>query len=141
MTVAFSNPEDELIIALLSRSKTIAIVGLSPKKDRDSHRVAVYLKGHGYRIVPVYPYEELILGERVYRDLKEIPFPVDIVNVFRRSEEVPPVVMSSLALRPKAVWLQLGVINEKAIEPCEKAGITLIMNKCIMVEHRRLFGG
>ncbi|MEW6182054.1 MAG: CoA-binding protein [Bacillota bacterium] len=138
--VVFANPEKELLAALLSESKTIAVVGLSPKTDRDSHRVAIYLKERGYRVVPVYPLEDLILGERVYRDLNDIPFPVDIVNIFRRSEEALPVVMNSLSLRPKAVWLQLGIINEKAVEPCREAGVPLIMDKCIMVEHRRIFG-
>jgi predicted CoA-binding protein len=137
----FRNPEDAVLKELLEASRTVAVVGLSPKPDRDSHRVALYLRQQGYRIVPVYPREEFILGERVFRRLGEIPFRVDIVNVFRRSEETLPVVEEALGLRPRAVWLQLGVVNEAAVPLCEAAGVTLIMDRCIMVEHRRLCGG
>ncbi|MEW6771006.1 MAG: CoA-binding protein [Bacillota bacterium] len=135
------NPSDAVLKELLEASKTVAVVGLSPKPDRDSHQVALYLKRQGYRVVPVYPREDFILGERVFRTLGEIPFRVDIVDVFRRSEETLPVVEEAVRLRPRAVWLQLGVVNEAAVLLCEAAGVTLIMDRCIMVEHRRLCGG
>lgn len=141
LTPMFTNPPDEVIAALLEESSTVAVVGLSPKPERDSHRVAAYLKERGYRIVPVYPREEEILGEKVYHSLSEIPFPVDIVNIFRRSEEVLPVVAEAVTLRPRAIWLQLGITNEGAVPLCQEAGVLLVMDRCIMVEHRRLCGG
>lgn len=106
----------------------------------DSHKVAAYLQRQGYRIVPVYPREEFILGEKVYRGLKEIPFKIDIVNVFRRSDEVLPVVSEAVKLHLQVVWLQLGIANEGAIPLCSSAGVVLVMDSCIMVEHQRLFG-
>ncbi|RPF49852.1 hypothetical protein EDD75_0677 [Thermodesulfitimonas autotrophica] len=139
--MVFENPRDEALRELLQQSRTVAVVGLSPKPERDSHRVAAYLQQQGYRIIPVYPREETILGEKVYRRLGDIPFAVDIVNVFRRSEEVLPVVEEALALRPRAVWLQLGVTHAGAVPLCRRAGVCLVMDRCIMVEHRRLCGG
>jgi predicted CoA-binding protein len=139
--VVFENPQDEALRELLQQSRTVAVVGLSPKPERDSHRVAAYLQQQGYRIVPVYPREETLLGEKVYRRLSDIPFAVDIVNVFRRSEEVLPVVEEALTLRPRAVWLQLGVTHAGAVPLCERAGVCLVMDRCIMIEHRRLCGG
>lgn len=136
----FINPGDKALKTLLKSSKTIAVVGLSPKPYRDSHQVAAYLQKQGYKVVPVYPEGDSILGERVYRRLRDIPHRIDIVNVFRRSEEVMPIIEESLALRPRAVWLQLGIVNEGAVEPCKKAGVGLIMDRCIMLEHQRLLG-
>jgi predicted CoA-binding protein len=136
----FTNPDDESLRAVLTESRSIAVVGLSPKSDRDSHRVALYLQGQGYKIVPVYPSENYILGERVFRQLTEIPFAINIVNVFRRSEAVLPVVAQSLTLKPRAVWLQAGAANKAAVELCKGTGIILVMDRCIMKEHRRLTG-
>ncbi len=134
----YLNPGDPELTDLLRRSRTIAVVGLSPKPHRDSNRVAAYMQEKGYRIIPVYPRGEEILGEKVYRRLEDIPVPVDIVNVFRRSEEVLPVVTSALAIRPAAVWLQLGIENEEAARVAQAGNIMMVMNRCIMTEHRRL---
>jgi len=136
----FATPSDGVIKDLLQRSETVAVVGLSPKPERDSYRVAAYLKTQGYKIVPVYPRGETILGEKVYQRLGDIPFPVDIVNVFRRSEEVFPVVEEALALRPQAVWLQRGIVCMEAAPLLAQAGVLLVMDRCIMVEHQRLCG-
>lgn len=134
----YLNPGDPELHDLLKRSNTIAVVGLSPKPHRDSNRVAAYMQEKGYRIIPVYPRGEEILGEKVYRRLVDIPVPVDIVNVFRRSEEVVPIVKSALVIRPAAVWLQLGIENEEAARMAQDGNIMMVMNRCIMAEHRRL---
>jgi len=126
------------ILEILQNNKTIAVVGLSDKPDRASYRVAQYMKNHGYRIIPVNPQLETCLGETAYPDLLCIPEKVDIVNVFRRSEDVPPIIDDALKIMPNAVWLQLDIINQDAAEMCECAGISIIMDKCIKIEHARL---
>ena len=135
------NPGDGEIYALLERVKRIAVVGLSPKAHRDSHRVSAYMQRAGYEIVPVYPREDSILGARVYRSVSEIDGSVDLVNVFRRFEELPEVAADILK-RPHpnapAVWFQLDCVNEDAIRALVEAGRTVIYDRCIMVEHRRL---
>lgn len=134
----YLNPGDPIIHDLLKRSTTIAVVGLSPKPHRDSNRVSLYMQRKGYRIIPVYPRGEEILGEKVYRQLADIPVPVDIVNVFRRADAVVPIVKSALVIRPAAVWLQLGIENEEAARMAAAGNILMIMNRCIMVDHQRL---
>lgn len=132
-----AKPEDQKKI--FERTKTIAVVGLSPKEFRDSHQVAKYLQGQGYKIIPVYPREETILGEKVYRSLLEIEGPVDMVDVFRRSEDVPEVVDQAIQRKDvKTIWLQLGIVHNQAAEKAAQAGITVVQNRCVMVEHRRL---
>ena len=136
-----ANPGDEQIRALLERVKRIAVVGLSPKPHRDSHRVSAYMQRAGYEIVPVYPREDVILGARVYRSVVEIEGPVDLVNVFRRAEELPEVAAEILrSPHPNAppVWFQLDCVNEEAIHTLVQAGRLVIYDRCIMVEHRRL---
>ncbi len=135
------NPDDQEVRALLERVKRIAVVGLSPKAHRDSHRISAYMQRAGYEIVPVYPRESEILGARVYRSVGEIEGPVDLVNVFRRAEELPEVAAEILrSPHPNAppVWFQLDCVNEEAIRALVKAGRTVIYDRCIMVEHRRL---
>ena len=135
------NPDDQEVRALLERVKRIAVVGLSPKAHRDSHRVSAYMQRAGYEIVPVYPRESEILGARVYRSVAEIEGPVDLVNVFRRAEELPEVAADILrSPHPNAppVWFQLDCVNEEAINALARAGRTVIYDRCIMVEHRRL---
>jgi len=123
---------------LLNEIEVIAVVGLSPKPHRASHQVAKYLQAQGYKIVPVYPREETILGEKVYRSLEEIPFPVDIVDIFRKSEETPPIVEQGVKVPGvKCIFLQEGIINKKAEEIAEKAGKKFYQNRCLMVEHIR----
>jgi len=138
-----NNPTDDEILALLQRVKRIAVVGLSPKTHRDSHRVSAYMQRAGYEIVPVYPKEETILGARVYRSVREIDAPVDMVNVFRRSEELPDVaadILSSPHTNSPAVWFQLDCVHEGAIGDLVKAGRTVVYDRCLMVEHARLIG-
>jgi predicted CoA-binding protein len=134
----FPNPDDEAIRRLLEKVRRIAVVGLSPKPHRDSHRVARYLLESGYEIVPVYPREEQILGQRVYRRVQDIAGAVDLVDVFRRSEELPEVIDDALAARAGALWLQLGCIDESGARRARDAGLTVVMDRCLMVEHARL---
>ena len=133
---------------ILATSKTIAVVGLSRGPEKESHRVASYLKRHGYRIIPVNPFADEVLGEKSYKSLLDIPSEiqktVDIVDIFRRAEDVPPVVEQAVKLKqksgkPSVVWMQLGIVNEEAAETARKAGLTVIMDKCMMVEHKRLY--
>lgn len=140
-SIKLTNPkEDEAIAKLLREVKVIAVVGLSPKEDRPSNSVARYLKSKGYKIVPVNPGHEEILGEKSYRSLLEIPFPVDIVNVFRRSEEVLSVVQEAIKIKPKCIWLQLGIVNDEAKRLSEENGIFFVQDKCLRIEHARLVG-
>jgi uncharacterized protein len=134
----FPNPDDEAIRRLLEKVRRIAVVGLSPKPHRDSHRVARYLLESGYEILPVYPREEQILGQRVYRRVQDVPGAVDLVDVFRRSEELPEVIDDALAARAGALWLQLGCIDESGARRAQDAGLTVVMDRCLMVEHARL---
>ena len=112
----------------LRNSKTIAVVGLSDNPDRDSHRVSKYMQSQGYRIIPVNPMIEEVLGEKSYPDLKSVPEPIDMVDVFRRSELVPPVVDEAIEVGVKYIWLQDGVINEESKAKAEAAGIPVVMD-------------
>lgn len=132
--------KEEEIKGLLRSCKTIAVVGISPKADRPSYGVASYLKSNGYRIIPVRPDGDEILGEKVYRNLAEIPkgIEIDVVDVFRKSEDVLPVVEEAIQRGAKVVWMQEGVINQEARVKAEKAGLKVIMDRCIKKEHQRL---
>lgn len=132
--------QDEEIRALLTSAKTIAVVGISPKPDRDSHRVAAYLQGRGYRVIPVRPAQAEILGEKAYPSLEDIPGTVDIVDVFRRADQIPAHAEEALRLRPRAFWMQEGIEHPEAAERLRRAGIDVVMNRCIMREHARLLG-
>ena len=123
---------------ILSSAHTIAVVGLSGKRFRPSYGVAEYLKRSGYRIIPVNPHESEVLGERSYPDLESIPVPVDIVDIFRRSEAVPEIVEAAIRIGAKAVWMQEGVWNEEAARRAEEAGLAVVMDRCILKDHRRL---
>ena len=123
---------------ILEESKVIAVVGLSPKPERDSHEVAKYLQDQGYRIVPVNPRADTILGEKSYPDLASIPEKVDVVDIFRRSDDVPPVVDQAIDIGAKAVWMQLGIVNEVAAAKAREAGLGVVMDRCMLVEHRNL---
>ncbi len=136
----FSNPDEDTLRALLERAKRIVVVGLSPKPHRDSHRIARYLQDRGYEVVPVYPREEEILGQKVYRRVRDVPGPVDLVNVFRRSEDLPAVFDDVLASDAAAVWTQLGCVDEEGARRARDAGLTVVMNRCVMVDHSRLIG-
>jgi predicted CoA-binding protein len=130
------SPSDE-IVQILRSYKKIAIVGLSPKEERDSHRVAKYLLAQGYDIVPVNPGQKEILGKTCFRSLKEIPFPVEVVDLFLNPERVSPVVEQAIEIGAKVIWMQLGVVHNEAARKAREAGITVIMNRCIKREHER----
>lgn len=126
---------------ILNSSRVVAVVGLSAKPDRPSHRVADYLKAQGYRIIPVNPAESEILGELCYPDLASVPESVDVVDIFRRSEEVLPIVKEAIRIGAKAVWIQEGVINEEAAARAREAGLMVVMDRCMLKEHRKLRSG
>jgi len=130
--------DDNIIRYILMNSRTIAVVGLSPKPERDSNKVAVYLKDHGYKIIPVRPAQKEILEEKTYPSLDDIDESIDIINVFRNPAQVMPHAHEALRVKPKLFWMQLGVENQEAAELLAKAGIDIVMNRCIMVEHDRL---
>jgi len=131
---------DEEIKDILLRSRTIAVVGISPHEDRPSHRVAAYLKSKGYRILPVRPDGDVILGEKVYRHLREIPkeIEIDVVDIFRKAEEVPPIIEEAIERETKVVWMQEGITHPEAARQAQKAGLRVIMDRCIKKEHQRL---
>ena len=130
----------DTILELLKNYKTIAVVGLSSNPMRPSFGVTEYMQGAGYRIIPVNPNETEVLGEKSYARLEDVPERVDIVNVFRRTEEVPPVVESAIRVGAKVVWMQSGIANEEAAEKARTAGLTVIEDACILVEHRGRVG-
>ena len=133
-------PQDEELRALLEAAGTIAVVGLSSKPHRPSNEVADYLQRHGYRIVPVNPNEQEVLGQKAYASLRDIPAEVhvDIVDVFRRAEETPAVARDAVAIGAKALWLQEGIVNEEAHRIAAEGGLQVVMGICIMVEDQRL---
>lgn len=122
---------------ILHSARTIAVVGLSGKRYRPSYGVAEYMKRAGYRIIPVNPFETEVLGEKAYPDLDSIPGPVDIVDIFRRSEFVPEIVEAAIRKGAMAIWMQEGVIHEEAARRAESAGLAVMMDRCILKDHRR----
>ena len=130
---------ESTIREILEKSKVIAVVGLSPKSDRPSHRVGAYLKNQGYRIIPVRPAADEILGEKAYSSLKAIPqdIQVDVVDVFRKSEDVPPIVEQAIEIGAKAIWLQEGIVNEEAAQKARAAGLKVVMDLCMLKDHKR----
>ena len=131
---------DDLITRILSESHTIAVVGLSPDPERDSYEVAAYLQARGYRIIPVNPNAAEILGERCYADLRDIPEPVDLVDVFRRPEATPAIAAATVAIGTRALWLQLGIVSKEAAAIARAGGVDVVMDRCTMIEHRERFG-
>ena len=123
---------------ILVKTKTIAVVGLSDKPDRPGHRIPAYLQSQGYRIIPVNPMLSEVLGEKAYPSLREIPVPVDVVEIFRRAEDVPPVVEEAIAIGAKIVWMQLGIVNEEAASRAESAGLGVVMDTCMGATHQLL---
>jgi predicted CoA-binding protein len=123
---------------ILTDSKTVAVVGLSDNPDRPSHYVAEYLQSRGYRIIPVNPAVKEVLGERSYAGLREIPVPVDLVDIFRKSDAVPPIVDDAIAIGAKAVWMQEGVVHKEAAAKARAAGLKVVMDRCTLKEHSRL---
>jgi predicted CoA-binding protein len=123
---------------LLKTSRTIAVVGLSSKRMRPSYGVAEYMQRAGYRIIPINPQESEVLGEKAFARIEDVPEPIDIVDVFRRSEFVPDIVDSAIRIGAKAVWMQEGVVHEAAAEKARQAGLAVVMDRCILKEHSRL---
>lgn len=126
---------------ILKENRTIAVVGLSAKWHRPSFFAAKYLQDHGYRIIPVNPNYDEVLGEKSYPDLRSVPDPVDVVDLFQRAERVAPYVDDAIAVGARVVWMQIGVINEQAAERAREAGLDVVMNRCMKIEHARLYGG
>ena len=135
-----SFPQTDPVTELLKRAKTIAVVGLSDNPLRPSYGVSAYMQSHGYRIIPVNPRIESCLGEKAYASLLEVPEKIDIVDIFRRPEFVEEVVDQAIQLKVPAIWMQQDVIHEKASEKARKAGMFVVMDRCILVEHRARFG-
>ncbi|GIW03977.1 MAG: CoA-binding protein [Thermomicrobiales bacterium] len=130
-------------LRILTTYKTIAMVGLSDDPYRPSHFAAIYMQSWGYDIIPVNPRlaGKTILGQPVYASLRDIPRPVEIVDIFRRAEDVPPIVEEAIAIGAKVVWMQLGIVNEEAARRAREAGLEVVMNRCVKIEHARFFGG
>jgi len=133
--------EIRVLKQVLQQHKTIAVVGLSADWFRPSYFAAKYMQEHGYRIIPVNPKYPEILGETCYPSLKDIPHPVDIVDVFRKPADTPGIAQEAADIGAKVLWLQLGVVNEDAQRIAEQAGLTVVMDRCVKIEHARLFGG
>ncbi|HEV2446114.1 MAG TPA: CoA-binding protein [Candidatus Sulfopaludibacter sp.] len=123
---------------ILHSARTIAVVGLSHRRWRASYGVSEYLQKAGYRIIPVNPREKEVLGEKAYSDLDSVPDPIDIVDIFRRSEFVPEIVEAAIRKGAKVIWMQEGVVHEAAARRAEEAGLTVVMDRCILKDHRRL---
>jgi uncharacterized protein len=132
---------------ILRKAKTIAVIGLSEKPEKDSHRVSAYLQQHGYRIIPVNPFIQEVLGEKSYKSLLDIPAEIqktiDIVDIFRKPEYIPAIVEQVISLKANfdrviVVWLQMGIVNDQAAEAARKVGLVVVMDKCLMVEHQHL---
>ena len=134
-----SNPLEIEIKEILESSKIIAVVGLSDKPERDSYRVAKYLKDHEYTIIPVNPAKAEILGEKSYPDLSSIPFRVDVVDIFRNIEAVPALVDEAIKIKAKVVWMQLGLAHNESARKARDAGLVVVQSKCIKIEHARMF--
>jgi predicted CoA-binding protein len=136
----FRHAGADAILELLKNYKTIAVVGLSSNPMRPSFGVTEYMQGAGYRIIPVNPNEREVLGEKSYARLEDVREKIDIVNVFRRAEEVPPVVESAIRIGAKVVWMQSGIENEEAAEKARAAGLLVVEDACILIEHRKRVG-
>jgi predicted CoA-binding protein len=134
------NSKSEEIIEIFKNTKTIAIAGLSPDASKASNMVAVYLQNAGFKIVPVYPKEDVILGEKVYRTISEIPFKIDMVDIFRKPDAIAQIVDEAIKRGDiDTVWFQLGLVNNEAAGKAKEAGLKVVQNKCTKIEHRNLF--
>lgn len=131
---------DQMMKDILLSTKTIASVGLSSNPGKESYGIVQYLKSQGYRVIPVNPTAEEILGEKSYPDLESVPEKIDVVQVFRRPEDVPPIVESAIKVGAKTVWMQEGIVNEEAAQTAREAGLQVVMDACMRVTHRRLIG-
>jgi predicted CoA-binding protein len=126
---------------ILAQSHTLAVVGLSAQWHRPSYFAAKYMRDHGYRIIPVNPRYTEVLGEACYPNLKSVPVPVDLVDCFRKSEEIPAIADEAIAIGAKVLWMQLGIVNDEAARHAAAAGLDVVMNRCVKIEHARILGG
>ena len=126
---------------ILAKSRTLAVVGLSAQWHRPSYFAAKYMRDHGYRIIPVNPRYTDVLGETCYPNLRAVPEPIDIVDCFRKSGEIPPLADDAIAIGAKVLWMQLGIVNEAAADRASLAGLDVVMNRCVKIEHARILGG
>jgi uncharacterized protein len=133
--------DSEKVRRILRKHKTLAVVGLSAQWHRPSYFAAKYMQEHGYRVIPVNPGYDTILGERCYKSLRDIPVPVDIVDCFRKPAEIPAIAEEAIAIGAKVLWMQLGVHNAQARARAEGAGLEVVENRCVKIEHGRFFGG
>ena len=133
--------DSEKVRRILRRYKTLAVVGLSAQWHRPSHFAAKYMQEHGYRVIPVNPMYDAVLGEKCYKSLRDIPEKVDIVDCFRKSEEIASLADDAIAIGAKVLWMQLGVRNADARAKAEAAGLQVVEDHCVKIEHARLFGG
>lgn len=131
---------DQMMKDILLSTKTIASVGLSSNTQKESYWIVSYLKDQGYRVIPINPTADEILGEKAYPDLESVPESIDVVQVFRRPEDVPPVVDSAIKVGAKVVWMQEGIVNEEAAQKARQAGLQVVMDACMRATHRRLIG-
>ena len=130
--------DNATLFQILTEAKTIAVVGASKNPEKDAHRIPKYLQEHGYRIIPVNPTADVILGERAYKSLSEVREPYDVVDIFRPSEDVPPIVDEAIRGAAKVIWMQQGIRNEEAARKAEAAGKLVVQDACMMVAHRSL---
>ena len=135
------NEDINTLRRILKHSKTIAVVGLSADWWRPSYFAAKYMQDHGYRVIPVNPRYQEVLGEKCYASLREVPEPVDIADCFRKSAEIGPIAEDAVAIGARVLWMQLGVINQAAADKASAAGLEVVMDRCVKIEHARLFGG
>ncbi len=126
------------LFKILTEAKTIAVVGASKNPEKDAHRIPKYLQQHGYRIIPVNPTADVILGEKAYKSLSDVKEPYDVVDIFRPSEDVPPIVDEAIRGPAKVIWMQLGIENDAAAKKAERAGKIVVQNACMMVAHRAM---
>lgn len=126
---------------ILAQTRTLAVVGLSAQWYRPSYFAAKYMQDHGYRVIPVNPNYREVLGEKCYPELRAIPEAVDLVDCFRRAEDIPPIADDAITIGAKVLWMQLGIVNEEAAKRASAAGLDVVMNRCVKIEHARLLGG
>lgn len=136
--IAEKNVTEQDLVEILNRSRTVAVIGISHKEDRDSHKVAKYLKDHGYKMIPVNPKYKEVLGEPCYPNLKSVPEHIDVVDIFRNIEAIPAIVDEAITVGAGCVWMQLGLAHNGAAEKARCAGLKVVMNKCIKIEHAHL---
>lgn len=136
--MAWQNPTDDVLRTLLTETRTIALVGASSKPDRPAHGIMQRLLAAGYHVIPITPREPEVLGQRAYPSLADVPEPIDLVNVFRRAEDTPPIAQAAVAAGPKALWLQQGIVSEEAAAIAQAGGLLVVMDLCIAVMYRVL---